>query len=109
MTLSTVDDDVRAAIALLQSRGIITGGFNPAKQTLRMVPSTRRGAAGFRSDIAAVLSVGGLRTTEIVDRLVERGVHVPGKNPRNTVSAHLSNYPDQFRRNPKDGTWSVVT
>lgn len=60
-----------------------------------------------RTAIYEILSAEGpLHRSEIYERLTERGVHVPGRDPINNVGAHLS-FDDRFN-NVGRGVWGLA-
>jgi hypothetical protein len=48
-----------------------------------------------------------MKTSEILHTLLERGIKVPGKDPRNNLSARLSYNKDKFESRGSEG-WTVV-
>lgn len=60
-----------------------------------------------RTAIYEILSAEGpLHRSEIYERLTEKGVHVPGRDPVNNVGAHLS-FDDRFN-NVGRGVWGLA-
>ena len=73
----------------------------------RSVSQHRRTDNDLRNAIADILaSEGPLHRREVYDRLVERGMHIGGRDPVSNVSAHMSS--DQRFRNISRGMWELT-
>jgi hypothetical protein len=70
-------------------------------------PSPRQGEIGYlieQATLRLLMETGEpLKTSEIHERLTKKGIEIPGKDPRNNLSAHLSRN-DAFIRKG-DGWW----